>query len=304
VPIRVTCPHCLRECQIAEHHRGVPVQCAQCGKQFIIRAPAPAVPRLEIGAATSPGLVRKRNEDSFLVQHLVWSNLAERHELALLVVADGMGGYDGGDQASGMVIRTVGGALTPLLTGALNGQLRDDSAATLLEKIESALLEANAAILQRARNDSRCKGMGATAAVILIWDGHALIQHVGDCRVYHQQTGRLLQVTRDQTLVARMVEIGKLRPKEALSHPARNEVTQAVGKQPDLAPAPYLVRLAPGDWLLAACDGLHAHLEHLALQEEIAKAPPSAPALAQSLVDRVNERGGSDNCTILCVRCC
>jgi protein phosphatase len=288
----------------------VPVKCAQCGLLFVARATvlrraAPAgPPRLEIGSATSAGRVRTRNEDSFLVQHLAWSNRGERHEVALVVVADGMGGHEAGDRASGLVIRTVGGALAALLSGALSGQFKGSTAPVLAEPLSAALQEANRVVQSAARAEAACKGMGATAAAVLVWDGLAVIGHVGDCRVYHQRGGVCTQVTRDQTLVARMVELGKLTPREALDHPARNEVTQAVGRQAELEPGRSQVQLAFGDWLLVACDGLQAYLDARAIQEEVAKAPPSAARLAQQLVDLADQRGGSDNCTVVAIRCC
>jgi protein phosphatase len=295
---------------VAEPHLGVPVRCAQCGLLFVARAtvlrqaPAAGPPRLDIGSATSAGRVRAQNEDSFLVQHLAWSNRGERHEVALVVVADGMGGHEAGDRASGLVIRTVGGALAALLGGVLSGQFKGSTAPVLAEAVNAALQDANRVVQRAARDEGACKGMGATAAVVLICDGLAVLGHVGDCRVYHQRGGVLTQVTRDQTLVARMVELGKLTPREALEHPARNEVTQAVGRQADLDPGRSQVQLAFGDWLLASCDGLEAHLDARAIQEEVAKAPPSAARLAQQLVDLTDQRGGSDNCTVVATRCC
>jgi protein phosphatase len=301
--VRVRCPHCNTLCQIAEQYLGVPVQCAFCERQFTARAPATGPVRLDIGSATSAGRVRKRNEDSFLVQHLVWSNLDERREAALLVVADGLGGHAAGDRASGLVIRLLGNSLTPVLASALATPFKDAAAANVPASITSALQEANRTILQQGKSDPACKGMGATAAVVLIWDGLAVIGHVGDCRVYHQQAGRLTQVTQDQTLVARMVALGRLTPQEAQVHPSRNEVAQAIGRQPDLEPGAYQVKLAAGDWLLAACDGLQAHLDAAGLQQEVGQSAPVAAGLAQRLVDLANQRGGSDNCTALAVRC-
>jgi len=313
VPVRVNCPHCQTPCLVSEQHFGVPVQCGQCGRPLIARPVAPAVAppaeapaapvRLDVGGATSSGRVRRRNEDSYLVQHLAWCTRDERHDAALLVVADGMGGYEAGDRASAVVIREVGAALGGLLTGGLSAPL-PDAPTVLLGALGSALCEANAAVYRLAQAEAACKGMGATAAAALVWGGQALVTHVGDCRVYHQRAGRLTQVTRDQTLVVRMVELGKLTPREALSHPGRNEVFQAVGKQPTLKPESQQVPLAAGDWLLVACDGLHAHLDNPALEQEVSKAPPSAARLAQQLVDLVNQRGGSDNCTVLAARCC
>jgi protein phosphatase len=293
----------------------VPVLCGTCKKTFTVQPDLPAArpgeapelllsltPRLDVAAATTPGVVRERNEDCFLVQHLAWAHRDRRHEVALLVVADGMGGHGAGDEASGQAVRAVGGGLAALLGAALGGQLPRPDAPRLAEAVESALKEANRAVLRKAGEDPACKGMGATAVAVLVWDELAAVAHVGDCRVYHLRAGRLSQVTKDQTLVARMVELGKLTPQEALTHPGRHEVTQAVGRQAELAPGRAVLQLQPGDWLLAACDGLHAHVGADELQDLLARSPAAAEA-AEELTDLVNRRGGSDNCTVVAVRC-
>jgi protein phosphatase len=353
MPVQTLCPHCKTPCLVNEEYFGTPLGCYNCGRSFVVppmAAPLPAVPtapprpgKLDVGAATSVGKVRDRNEDSYLVQQLTWSHLDQRNDVALIVVADGMGGHEAGDQASGQVICTVGGALAPLLASAVNrtmpeastsartaapGQpedyslltslgtfLRgfsntatqqrtaiDTSPAALAGAINDALLEANRAVFHKAQNVPACKGMGATAAVALIWDGQVYIGHVGDCRVYLQRGQQLTQVTKDQTLIARMIEMGQIRPEQAASHPAKNEVTQAVGRRLTLEPARYELPLSRGDWLIVACDGLHAHLEPTTLQEVIGKANGSAAQLANQLVDLANQRGGSDNCTVIVVR--
>jgi protein phosphatase len=173
----------------------------------------------------------------------------------------------------------------------------------LAARIDQALKAANKAVHNKGLADPGCKGMGATAAAVFVVDGQAFIGHVGDCRVYHCRAGTLTQVTRDQTLVARMVELDKLSEKEALTHPNRNEVSQAVGRHPDLQPAAYQLKLSPGDWLLVACDGLHAHLDANQVTQALREAPASAAAAAHYLVDLTNEAGGSDNTTVVAVRC-
>jgi protein phosphatase len=110
-------------------------------------------------------------------------------------------------------------------------------------------------------------------------------------------------VTRDQTVAARMVELGRLSPKEASVHPARNDVYQAIGHHPTLKPAHYDVKVSTGDWLIITSDGLHAHVAAAELQQAVAKAEPSAARLAAALVDLTNQKGGSDNCTVVVVRC-
>jgi protein phosphatase len=258
---------------------------------------------LDIGAASSPGKVRDRNEDSFLIMRLHWSNLDRRRELALVVVADGMGGHDAGDIAGGMSIRTIGASLSGLLTRALSDPAAVLSPAILSDAVAAAMHEANRTIRDHAKKQPNFRGMGATAAVILIADGYAVVGHVGDCRVYHQTGDELRQMTRDQTLVGRMVELGRLTAEEALIHPSRNEVTQALGQFPDLSPSLLEAKLASGDWLIAASDGLHAHVQPSELPAVISRAR-SAMVLAHRLVGMADQGGGSDNCTVATVRQC
>src|SRR5262245_22163798 len=157
MPVPAHCPHCITPCQVAEKHLGVPVRCHKCGNTFtvnpttLVSKPPTTEPipqtagalRLEIAGVTSIGRQRSRNEDSFLVQHLTWSELNQNHQLALVVVADGMGGHAGGDQAARLALRTIGTILAPLLTSALNTQQREVTRAGLANSIDSAIKAAN-----------------------------------------------------------------------------------------------------------------------------------------------------------------
>lgn len=258
--------------------------------------------RLILGSASTRGRVRDRNEDSLLAQQCTWSNREERHDVALIVVADGMGGHAAGEQASAIVVRAISGVVMPLLTAALSQQAAEAVPADPAEVLERGLIEANRLVREAALRNPAWKGMGSTAVVLLIWDGRVSIRLVGDCRVYHWHDGKLTQVTRDQTLVARMVELGQLTPEEAVNHPRRNEVAQAVGKYALIEPAHYDISLSPGDWLVASSDGLPAHVSDRILGETIAKAGSSAAELANRLVELANQGGGSDNCSIVAVR--
>jgi PPM family protein phosphatase len=317
VPVRAHCPHCITPCQVAEKHLGVPVRCHRCGQTFTVQPavltskppttepipPTAGSLRLDIAGVTSIGRERSRNEDSFLVQHLTWSDLNENQQLALVIVADGMGGHAGGDQAARLTLRTIGTILAPLLTGALSTQKREVTRAGLADSIQSAIKEANRVVKQVAQTDRRYKGMGATAAVVVVWNGRVVIGHVGDCRVYHYHAAQLKQVTRDQTLVNRMVELGQLTPEEAPGHEASNQVLQAIGTRSSIEPAHYKLKLHPGDWLLVACDGLHGQVTDRTIQATVSKAPISAPLMAARLVDLADQSGGADNCTVVTVRC-
>jgi PPM family protein phosphatase len=281
-----------------------PAAAALAGGQAGLQAPpSPGTCRLDVGSATSCGRVRTRNEDSHLVVQVTSANLDQRRDVVLVVVADGMGGYDAGDKAAGLTIRAAGGPLLGQLIPALAVQGQEKPAPTLAENMRTVMKLANKLVHEKAQTDPACKGMGATAVAVLVWEGQVLISHVGDTRVYHHSAGRVRQVTRDQTLVARMVEMGKLTPEEALTHPNRNEVTQAIGRSADIQPAGYELQVAPGDWLIVACDGLHAHVEEPLLAGTLHNAPPSAAAMADRLVELANQGGGSDNCTVVAIRC-
>ena len=318
MPVQVRCPHCTTLSQIADEYLGVPVVCGTCKRSFWVRSPLAAPPaaggaepanviavtvRFEVGGATSAGRVRTQNEDSYLAQLLAWSGHERRGETALAIVADGLGGHEAGEEASDMVVRAAAAALLPLLAGEAVGRGDGLTPQAIADAIESGLQEANREIHARAKQEARHKGMGATAAVVVAREGEARVRHVGDARVYHQRGDRLTQVTKDQTLAARMVELGRLSPKEARVHPARNDVYQAIGHHPNLKPAHYDIKLAPGDWVIVTSDGLHAHVGPEELRQAVAGAEPSAPRLAGALVDLTNQKGGSDNCTVVVVRC-
>ncbi len=289
----------LADVEIPPAGAPVPGQPAQAGGP---QAAAGHV-RVTVGGATSRGCVRERNEDRFLVQQMAWNDGEAGHELALLVVADGMGGHQGGEKASSLAVRTMAATLGPVMAGILQGPSRESGAAVLVRYLERAFQEAHTAVCRRSESDAACKGMGATAAAVLLWNDQAFAGHVGDCRVYHLSGGRLQQVTRDHSLVARMVELGQLTPAEAATHPSRNEVTQALGKRGKLEPSQHTLKLAPGDRLLLACDGLAAHVDEAKLGETAAGWTGTAADLARRLVEMANEGGGSDNCTVLVAQC-
>jgi protein phosphatase len=265
---------------------------------------AVVVPRFEIGCATSTGPVRPRNEDSYLVQQWSSCNRDDRADVAVLVVADGMGGHASGDVASGLVIRSLASSL-----GALGSRLAIPDPANpsptpvdVAGAVSEAIQSANRAAHRRAQSEASCEGMGAALAVVVAWNDQVVVAHVGDCRVYQIRAGKLLQLTRDHTVVERMVELGKITLAEAQSHPARNELTQAMGRHPQVEPSTQSLTIAGGDWLIVACDGLPTHVDDAVLAGMTAAAV-NAPQLASDLVALANKNGGSDNCTVLVLRC-
>ena len=144
--------------------------------------------------------------------------------------------------------------------------------------------------------------LGCTAEVVYVDGRNVVVGHVGDSRTYHLHDGRLIQLTRDQTLVNRLVELGQLTAEEAENHPRKNELQQAVGGQPDVEPGVYHGTLKPGDWVLVCSDGVSNHVKDRELAQMLQGEAVSAEMAARRLVNLVNIEGATDNATIVVVR--
>jgi protein phosphatase len=129
-----------------------------------------------------------------------------------------------------------------------------------------------------------------------------VVGHVGDSRAYHLHEGRLVQLTRDQTLVNRLVELGTLTAEEAENHPRKNELQQAIGGQPEVEPGIYSGEMKAGDWVLVCSDGVTNHVSNEELQQMLQTEATSAEMAARRLVNFVLINGATDNATIVVVR--
>ncbi|MGH2693077.1 MAG: Stp1/IreP family PP2C-type Ser/Thr phosphatase [Actinomycetota bacterium] len=223
--------------------------------------------RLHVGARTDVGRVRQGNEDSYTAKE------------PLFAVADGMGGHQGGEVASSL-------ALEVLTNG--NGTL------------EKLVREANDQVFQRAAQDPGLSGMGTTLTALRA-DGDVLrLAHVGDSRAYMLRDGRLQRLTKDHTVVERLVDEGKLTAQEAEIHPQRNILTRALGVDEALQVDQGAIEPRPGDRLLLCSDGLHGMVDEERIAHILAEnADPQAAA--DSLVGAANEAGGQDNITAIVI---
>jgi protein phosphatase len=245
---------------------------------------------------TDLGRVRTQNEDSF-------GFFPDR---SFYVVADGMGGYAGGEIASALAVETMLHSLiqtqqedfTPLLD-------KDGRVYVGGRRLMMAVQQANAAVFQKSSQDPSLAGMGTTIAAVL-FESHerlASICHVGDSRVYHIQHETIKQLTEDHSFVQQLFREGKLSAEEMKASPHRHMLTQAVGINPMVQPALGTAQLQVGDLIVLCSDGLHG----LVKAEEILQIATShASDLQQAcdvLVSLANDRGGTDNCTVIVLRC-
>jgi protein phosphatase len=173
--------------------------------------------------------------------------------------------------------------------------------ASVRRRITEALEEANRLVYRSGRSRDARRGMGCTAEAVYIDGRQVVLGHVGDSRTYLLHRGRLVQLTRDHTTVARMVELGKLTAEQAAAHPRRNELRQAIGGRPDLRPQVAAAALAAGDWVVVCTDGLTGCLRPKDIQELLEQSA-SAEQAARRLVNRANQLGAADNVSVVVVR--
>jgi len=225
---------------------------------------------------THVGLVRKLNEDSMLC----------RPELGVWIVADGMGGYAGGDYASQEIIRQVA-ALDKTLKGS-----------ELMRDLRQALLNAHENIRsEAARRESDT--MGSTAVSLILSQGHFVCLWVGDSRLYHCRDGQVVQLSSDHSLVNEWVAAGKLTPQETETHPHGNVITRAVGVGETLEIDKIRGQYEPGDRFLLCSDGLTGYMDLDEVKNILANAPMAE--IGTQLTDGALAGGGRDNITVIVV---
>jgi serine/threonine protein phosphatase PrpC len=264
--------------------------------------------RLDVAAWTTTGMIRTGNEDAFAYLHGAEARQDDVHEYVMVLLCDGMGGYEAGEVAAAMAISEMRKFLLQQpMFAALAGKEPPADAVdpkAYQEVLQAALKHANREVYAAARAPGKGRrGMGCTAECVYVDGQHVFAGHVGDSRTYHLHKGRLVQLTRDQTLVNRLVELGQLSADEAENHPRKNELQQAVGGQPDVMPGTYHGRLQRGDWVLVCSDGLTNHITNSELEKMLTReASGSAEEAARRLLNLVNLRGATDNATIVVIR--
>jgi len=237
---------------------------------------------------TDPGLVRSHNEDFVIVYEPESPGDYQLHG-PLYIVADGVGGADAGEVASQYASERT-------LYHYLQSTQFDTRGARLIEAMQSANTDLRRLAVER--DDSR--RMATTMVAAVIQDDRAFIGNVGDSRAYLWRGGAISQVTRDQSLVARLVEEGALTAEEALRYPYKNVILYSLGSEKRPPIDLFEVELEPGDHLLLCSDGLTRHVS----DEEIARimAGEEPGAAVETMVRLARQRGGEDNITVAIIQ--
>ncbi|MGB0562210.1 MAG: PP2C family protein-serine/threonine phosphatase [Spirulinaceae cyanobacterium] len=229
---------------------------------------------------TDTGVIRSVNQDAFYLDP----------DGRFFVVADGMGGHAGGQEASRIAAETIQTYL-------------DDNWQTDLtssELLERAILEANQEIIDDQDTHPERADMGTTVVVLLFRNQEPWCGHIGDSRLYRLRESELKQITDDQTWVARAMKMGDLTPDEARVHPWRHVLSQCLGRRDLQRVELQALEVLPGDRFLLCSDGLTEEVSDLEIHEFLTTVSDD-DALVRKLIDTAKENGGSDNVTVVIV---
>lgn len=232
---------------------------------------------------TDIGLVRKENQDAYLIR--------ESGEHTICVVCDGMGGTAGGQLASRIAVETFAGELERQLHPEMTPEeLRAASAC--------AVARANEAIRSAAAQSPEYRNMGTTLVSAVSYAGGAVITNVGDSRAYRIGKNGIFRVTKDHSLVERMVDRGDITAEEARRHPNRNLITRALGPDADAQCDGYICPVEAGEYLLLCTDGLVNTVTDEQMQQEVLRHCAPEDCLT-SLLEIAKSQGAPDNVTVV-----
>jgi serine/threonine protein phosphatase PrpC len=242
-------------------------------------------PGLELAALTDVGRQRTNNEDSFLYWEPASAEEFSRKG-RLAVIADGMGGYEGGQEASHLAVETV-------------RHIYENSAADPQQSLLGGLIAAHENIHRFAADHLEFQGMGTTCTALSIINHTLYFAHVGDSRLYLVRSDSVSRLTRDHSYVGRLVESGIVRSEDAESHPQRHILTAALGSGREILPdtPDQPVALHRGDTLALCTDGLWSVVSEQEIARTVRSHSPEESCRA--LVKLALERGGPDNVTVL-----
>jgi len=246
--------------------------------------------KVHLVGETDTGKVREHNEDT----------IAFDPDIGLLVLADGMGGYNAGEVASGIAVKTI----VNLVRESLDREdLRVNDPATGMSRasiiLRDAIHRANKIIYQTARTQPQCEGMGTTVVSALFFDNRIAVAHVGDSRLYRLRGEKFDQVTLDHSLLQELVDRGFYSAEEAQRATNKNYVTRALGVEPNVEVEVQDVPVQKGDFYVLCSDGLSDMVEDDDIHLTISTFGANLNMVAKQLIQLSNDNGGRDNVSVV-----
>jgi protein phosphatase len=242
---------------------------------------------------TDVGKVRDHNEDT----------IGAQPDIGLWVLADGMGGYNAGEVASGIAVKTILDMVTEACKREKRGDI-ESSTGYMRQTIvlRDAIHRANKVINQTAQSQPQCEGMGTTLVASLFYDNRVSIAHVGDSRMYRLRGNRFEQITMDHSLLQELVDRGFYSQEEAQRSTNRNYVTRALGVEANVEVEVQEIEVQKGDYFLMCSDGLPDMVEDEDIHLTISTFANDVRTVGEQLIKLTNDNGGRDNVSVILVR--
>ena len=237
-------------------------------------------------ARSDIGKAREINQDYYSIPK-------PEDKLPLFILADGMGGYNGGEIASSLATTSAKSYIEN------NFDKIEHNKEAILELMKNAIEYANMVVFEKSKQEPNLEGMGTTLDICFIYNNKVYIGHVGDSRIYRIRGELIRKLTKDHSYVQQLVEDGKITRQEAEHHPKKNMLLKALGCTAYVEPDLRARNMETGDILLMCSDGL----TNMVAEKEIYRVVKENPGIsAKVLVDLANEAGGYDNITVVIIK--
>lgn len=237
-------------------------------------------------AKSDVGKVREINEDSYYISESL-------DEVQLYIIADGMGGYNGGEIASSLAIKSAKNYIENNFAQA------DKDKESIIQLVASSLEYANMVVYEKSKENKELNGMGTTLDICLIYNNKAYIGHVGDSRIYRIRKDFIRKLTQDHSYVQKLVKDGKITEEEAAHHPQKNMLMKALGCNAFVEPDVMVKGFLKDDILVMNSDGLTNLVDQETIYEMASKNIEQA---TKDLVQLAKDRGGYDNITVVIIK--
>ena len=237
-------------------------------------------------ATSDVGKAREINEDYFYISY-------PDDEIQLFILADGMGGYNGGEVASKLAVTS---AKNYILS---NFEKNNSDKDTILDLVKNSSQYSNMVVYEKAKENPELSKMGTTLDICLIYQSKAFISHIGDSRIYRIRKDFMRKLTKDHSYVQQLIDEGKITKEESLKHPKKNMLMKALGCTPFIEPDAMIKGFIKEDVILMCSDGLTNMVSEERIKQIIKENPTDATKL---LVQEANDNGGNDNITAIIIR--
>ena len=242
---------------------------------------------MRIYAQTDIGMVRKMNQDAFYISE-------ENDNYKLCILADGMGGYTGGEIASMLACKSAAEYIKEKFDDTADYKKED-----IMKIIKASMIYANKMVFEKSQEEKELEQMGTTLEICLIYNGRAYIGHIGDSRIYRIRQEIMRKITVDHSYVQKLIKDGKITKEEAIHHPKKNMLMKALGCEEEIEPDIMVKNFYPEDIILICSDGLTNMIAEQEIYNIIVADIENA---CTNLIKKAKELGGLDNITAIIIK--